>query len=145
MSQVSDPISDLSKRTLHPCQTCGACCASYRVSFHWREAEPVVDDKTDHSVPQEYTEDLDLDRRCMKGTNAKHKPSCVALMGEVGKSTQCLIYLNRPSPCRRFKASFEDGFHNIRCDEARAKHGLKPLTKYDYPQPEEPVSQEPSF
>jgi len=118
---------------LHPCQTCGACCASFRVSFHWREAESDPDDKSDHSVPQDYTEDLDLNQRCMKGTNDKHKPSCIALMGEVGNYAHCIIYLNRPSPCRKFEASFENGYKNARCDEARAKHGLKPLTKYDYP------------
>ena len=115
--------------SLHPCQTCGACCASYRVSFHWREAEANLDDEFDRSVPQEFTEDLDMNRRCMKGTNAKHNPTCIALVGRVGESAHCIVYQNRPSPCRIFKASFEDGFENVRCDEARAKHGMEPLTK----------------
>jgi Fe-S-cluster containining protein len=120
------------KRPLHPCQSCGACCASYRVSFHWREAEADTDDINDHSVPQDFTEDLDLNRRCMKGTNQKHKPTCIALLGRVGESVQCVIYHNRPSPCRIFSASFESGEKNERCDEARAKHGLSPLTKNDF-------------
>src|SRR5690606_40667371 len=24
----------------HPCLACGACCAHFRISFHWSEAEP---------------------------------------------------------------------------------------------------------
>lgn len=118
---------------LHPCQTCGACCASFRVSFHWREAEANPDDQSDRSVPLEYTQDLDLNQRCMKGTNDKHRPSCSALMGKVGTSAHCIIYLNRPTPCRNFTASFENGYRNERCDEARAKHGLKSLTSKDFP------------
>lgn len=125
-------MSTTSTLPLHPCQSCGACCASYRVSFHWREAEANLDDVSDKSVPVDYTEDLDLERRCMKGTNAKHNPTCIALMGEVGKTAHCIIYENRPSPCRRFSASYEKGYQNIRCDEARAKHGLRPLTKKDF-------------
>ncbi|RBD09468.1 YkgJ family cysteine cluster protein, partial [Xanthomonas oryzae pv. oryzae] len=26
----------------HPCLTCGACCAYFRVSFHWSEADPAL-------------------------------------------------------------------------------------------------------
>ncbi len=115
--------------TLHPCQKCGACCASYRVSFYWLEAEPDVE----NAVPIEWTEEVNLRFRCMKGTNKKHHPHCAALSGRVGQKVGCEIYSNRPSPCRNFKASFEDGYHQPRCDEARAKHGLKPLTKYDWP------------
>ena len=120
------------KDFLHPCQTCGACCASYRVSFHWREAEADPDDKNDHSVPLELIEDLDLNRRCMKGTNQKHNPTCAALKGRVGDYVACQIYHNRPSPCRNFSASYENGEKNFRCDEARSKHGLKPLSKQDF-------------
>ncbi len=116
----------------HPCQKCGACCASFRVAFHWREAEVDTDVLVSRTVPLEFTEDLDLDQRCMKGTNDKHKPKCISLMGRVGQSAHCVIYQNRPSPCRNFTASFENGYQNIRCDEARSKHGLRPLTKKDF-------------
>lgn len=118
---------------IHPCQKCGACCASLRVAFHWREAEPDSEDNFDRSVPCEYTEDLDVNQRCMKGTAHKHQPKCVALEGKVGQNAHCSIYLNRPSPCRKFSASFEDGYRHDRCDQARAKHGLAPLTKKDFP------------
>lgn len=113
---------------LHPCQKCGACCASFRVSFYWMQAESYVE----NSVPQSFAEDLDLSTRCMKGTNDKHHPKCTALMGRVGHLVNCSIYQNRPSPCRNFKASYENGKHEPRCDEARAKHGLKPILKQEW-------------
>lgn len=116
----------------HPCQTCGACCASLRVAFHWREAEIVEDQPAEKVVPIDFTEDLNADQRCMKGTSKKHQPKCICLMGKVGESAHCLIYENRPTPCRSFKASYEDGFQQPKCDEARAKHGLRPLTKADF-------------
>lgn len=115
-------------QTLHPCQTCGACCAAYRVEFYWLAAEP----GTLQSVPQEFVEDLNQSHRCMKGTNSKHNPKCSALSGRVGEYVSCQIYLNRPSPCHAFKASHENGLHYKRCDEARAKHGLAPLTRHDW-------------
>ncbi len=113
---------------LHPCQKCGACCASFRVSFYWIQAEDYIE----NSVPQNFIEDLDLSTRCMKGTNHKHQPKCSALSGRVGQIVGCTIYNNRPSPCRNFKASYENGHQEPRCDEARQKHGLKSLTKMDW-------------
>ena len=38
----------------HPCLTCGACCAFFRVSFHWSEADPALGGQ----VPFELTESL---------------------------------------------------------------------------------------
>ncbi len=68
----------------------------------------------------------------MKGTDVKHSPKCVALKGRIGHFVSCEIYENRPSPCHRFKASYEDGQNVSRCDEAREKHGLKPLRREDW-------------
>jgi uncharacterized protein len=113
---------------LHPCQKCGACCASFRVSFYWLGAEPEVE----NSVPLKLIEDLTPSLRCMKGTDKKHNPKCNALTGKIGEFVNCSIYLNRPTPCRSFKASYEHGLKEPRCDEAREKHGLKPLTKDDH-------------
>ena len=117
---------------IHPCQKCGACCASYRVSFYWREAEST---DREHPVPAGYWEENYPGNgryRIMKGTNQNHKIKCIALQGRVGEYVSCSIYMNRPTPCDQFKASYEDGLHKPRCDEARAKHGLKPLTKSDW-------------
>ena len=29
----------MNDETTNPCQSCGACCAAYRVSFYWAEGE----------------------------------------------------------------------------------------------------------
>jgi Fe-S-cluster containining protein len=107
----------------NPCLTCGACCASYRASFYYREA----DDCTANGVPAELTEDLNQFRRVMKGTDQK-SPRCIALRGEIGRRAHCGIYERRSSVCREFPASYADGVtREKRCDEARAVHGLAPL------------------
>lgn len=118
----------MNSKLTHPCLECGACCAFFRVAFHWREAEK----GSSFEVPTELTEDLDHDTRCMKGTSKKHKPQCSSLRGKIGELAWCSIYENRPTPCRAFTASYENGYENPRCDEARKKHGLKPLTKNDW-------------
>lgn len=112
----------------HPCLSCGACCAFFRVAFYWIEAEP----GSEYNVPLHMVEDLDLRQRCMKGTEHKHSPKCIALKGKIGERALCSIYENRPSPCRKFTASYENGVNEPRCDEARAKHGLAPLTLSSY-------------
>lgn len=109
---------------LHPCQSCGACCAYFRVEFYWREA-----------VPEELCADLTPMKKVMRVTEAKHNPSCVALKGRVGEHVACGIYDQRSTPCRDFQASYEFGRNNPRCDEARAKHGLSPLRREDWPGP----------
>jgi hypothetical protein len=106
---------------LHPCQRCGACCATFRVSFYWSEA-----------VPAHLTEQLTPFRAHMKHSNEPGKPRCVALNGEIGKEVACGIYQERSTPCRDFEASFETGTPNPRCDKARANHGLPPLTEADW-------------
>lgn len=114
---------------VHPCLSCGACCAYFRVAFYWREAEPA-----EHSdaVPLDLWEELTDRHRCMKGTSTKHNPKCVALKGKIGQHVECSIYSNRPSPCRDFEASYESGDKNERCDRAREKHGLRPLVRSDF-------------
>lgn len=113
----------------HPCQSCGACCASYRVLFYWREAEKR---DSDHPVPPNYWLESSDRARILKGTENKHHPKCIALKGRIGEFVTCEIYSHRPSTCRNFQASYESGLHVPRCDEARAKHGLRPLTKQDF-------------
>ena len=117
-----------SARKQHPCIGCGACCAHFRVAFYWREAEPGGPWK----VPLEKSLDLDSVLRCMKGTEVKHNPKCTSLTGRIGKNAQCDMYVNRPTPCRNFAASYENGVANPRCDEARASHGLLPLKRGDF-------------
>lgn len=107
--------------TLNPCVSCGACCGTFRVSFYWSEAED-----GGGVVPVDLTEPLNLFMRNMRGTNDR-APRCVALQGEIGSCVSCGIYEQRPTPCREFDMSGENGLYNEACDRARAKYGLQPL------------------
>jgi uncharacterized protein len=112
---------------LHPCQTCGACCATYRVAFHWSEAAP----ETGGPTPPELTVNLDPHRVAMRGTLAE-PVRCEALRGVVGVASECAIYPQRPSPCHALVASWEQGEASPQCDRARQRHGLAPLTPADW-------------
>lgn len=107
----------------NPCLSCGACCSYYRVSFHWSETERFVGGTT----PRELTVQISPHRVAMAGT-ANTAPRCAALEGRIGAAVRCAIYEQRPSPCREFEASWVHSAHNERCDQARAAHGLPPLT-----------------
>lgn len=111
----------------NPCLRCGACCAYFRCSFYWGEA----DDVTPYGVPVQFTEDITPFRRAMRGTDAK-APRCICLLGEIGHSARCAIYERRSTVCRAFLPSFADGRPNPDCDKARAAHGLVPLTAEDW-------------
>lgn len=102
-----------------PCLTCGACCATYRVSFYWGETT----DAPEGIVPAELTGPRSPLMRCMQGTDQKN-PRCVALQGEIGHAVSCLIYPQRPSPCREVEVGSDQ------CVRARARHGLPELTPY---------------
>ncbi|HEY6895765.1 MAG TPA: YkgJ family cysteine cluster protein [Rhodocyclaceae bacterium] len=97
----------------NPCLGCGACCAHFRVSFYWAEAEV-------YGLPAEFTEKVNDHFSCMRGTNGK-EPHCVALQGEIGREVGCSIYELRTSPCRELQAGDE------KCNRARARHGLAAL------------------
>ena len=98
------------------CQTCGACCASFRVDFHpvelaggafaWGEGVPL--DMIQPVTPA-------IVRLC--GTDDA-PPRCVALVGEIGQQVSCTIYDARPSPCREFDVE------HAACNRARQRHGL---------------------
>jgi Fe-S-cluster containining protein len=95
------------------CQQCGACCATYRVSFYWAEA----DDAPGGTVPVALTEPISPHMRCMQGTYAK-QPRCVALQGEIGQHVACGIYDKRASTCHALQAG------DAQCLKARASHGI---------------------
>ena len=114
----------------HPCLACGACCAHYRVAFHWSETEADL-----AGTPAALTEALDPHRLVMRGTYGGAAIRCVALTGTIGEAAACSIYAQRPSPCRDLVASWEHGAPNPQCDRARAAHGLAPLRPEDFPQP----------
>ena len=112
---------------VHPCLRCGACCAHYRASFYWAEA----DDATPGGVPVELTSVLSPHMRVMRGTD-QAKPRCIALQGDIGAAVHCSIHPSRPSSCRDYPPSFESGQANPRCDAARAAYGLSPLGPEDW-------------
>lgn len=98
---------------MNPCINCGACCATFRVSFYWSESDPFAGG----SVPAELTEKISPNLVSMKGTN-QPAPRCVALAGEIGSEVGCTIYENRSSTCREFEAGTVD------CLKARLRHGI---------------------
>jgi len=108
--------------TTNPCLTCGACCACYRASFYWAEA----DDAPSGTVPVEMTDKMNDFRRMMKGTGGSN-PRCIALMGVIGERVYCAIHERRSSVCRDFPVAWENGEPNPRCDAARLRWGMEPL------------------
>jgi Fe-S-cluster containining protein len=104
------------------CRACGACCASFRVSFYWAESDEAVAD----SVPVDMTCQVAPLLCAMKGTDQPH-PRCIALKGHVGVDVWCAIYGQRPSVCCEVGPSGQDGMAHIRCDRARVMWGLSPL------------------
>ena len=111
----------------HPCLRCVACCATFRVAFHWSEAQPENPD----GVPAALTTPLRRHELVMRGTEAPPM-RCVALAGTVGADAHCSIYPQRPSPCRDLGAAWEHGEPSPQCDRARLRHGLPPLTPADW-------------
>lgn len=116
-----------SRDFVHPCMSCGACCAAFRVAFHWSEA----DDAPGGTVPVELTQSLRSHERAMRGTDSA-QPHCIALRGTVGEACECSIYELRPSPCRAVQASWEHGSADPHCDRARTRYGLPLLTPADW-------------
>ena len=128
MALLSPPDHHLPRRTMrHPCLSCGACCAHFRISFHWSEADPDLDGV----VPIELTEPLRRHERVMRGTS-QEAPRCVALDAEIGVRSRCSIHPVRPSVCRAVDASWEFGVPSPQCDKARVAHGLAALTPADW-------------
>ena len=112
---------------MHPCLSCGACCATYRVAFHWLES----DDATPGGVPADLAIKLDEHRLCMRGTYAA-PVRCVALDADIGHHSRCTIHPLRPSVCREVEAAWESGRPSAQCDKARLAHGLPVLTAADW-------------
>ena len=76
----------------HPCQSCGACCATFRVPMYWSEAE-------ERAIDPALVEKIDPLRVAMRVDDALHL-RCIALDGDIGVVTACRIYAQRPGPCR---------------------------------------------
>lgn len=124
---ATDNIVVPSGQERNPCVGCGACCSFFRASFHWLECE-----SAGGTVPDDTVEQISPHLVAMKGT-AQSNPRCINLRGEIGKNGFCGGYATRSSSCRDgFPGSYQFGEKNERCDKARAKHGLRPLTIEDW-------------
>lgn len=104
---------------MSPCQSCGACCAAFRVDFHPLELAGGAF-AWGEGVPPAFTVPVTAQLLRMCGSDAS-PPRCIALQGEIGVAVACGIYDCRPSPCREF-----DVEHDA-CAQARRRHGLLPL------------------
>ena len=93
------------------CESCGVCCAKYRVSFYWAE----TDAHPAGTVPQAMTKAISPHLVAMCGTTQKPE-RCVALVGELMQSVSCSIYAQRSSTCRELEKGSE------LCLKARAEY-----------------------
>lgn len=101
------------------CQSCGACCVSFRVDFHPAELAGGAF-AWGAGVPPEMTVPVTAGMVRMCGTDTA-SPRCVALVGEIGVAVKCAIYDGRPSPCREFDTE------HAACNRARQRCGLPAL------------------
>jgi uncharacterized protein len=104
---------------MNVCQSCGACCAAFRVDFHPVELAGGAF-AWGAGVPPEMTVPVTASIVRMVGTDTA-APRCVALTGEIGKHVGCTIYDSRPSPCREFDTE------HAACNRARQRCGLPSL------------------
>ncbi len=114
---------------VNPCLSCGACCATFRVSFYRGETVPGP-----QAVPDDLVVPVSPFLVAMRGTTGR-PPRCVALEGTVGEATRCAIHPVRSSTCRGFEASWSNGVAEPACDRARLAHGLRALTPEDWAPP----------
>ena len=99
----------------HPCLSCGACCAAFRVDFAVHEL-----DEMGGAVPSGLAVEVNGSTWRMRGTD--HLPiRCAALTGRIGEKAACGIVEWRPNPCRELEPGSDA------CGMARARHGLPPL------------------
>lgn len=103
---------------MSPCQSCGACCATLRITFPAGELAA-----EGGSIPDRLAEPYGS-VMCMR-TTAEGR--CIALRGTPGIDVGCTIYEWRPQPCREFAPLAALGRGDAACDAARRKVGLLPL------------------
>jgi Fe-S-cluster containining protein len=100
---------------VNACQTCGACCACFRVDFSAEETQA-----RGGSVPDGLWVEVTDHTARLRGTDHS-PPRCAALTGRIGHTVACGIYEWRPNPCREFAPGSDA------CHQARRRHGLPPL------------------
>jgi len=101
------PIERIERQGAFDCRTCGACC-SY--SAEW----PRLSLESEAHIARIPREFIDEGGRGMRCTGNR----CAALVGVVGKATQCAVYAVRPDVCRTCSRGDPE------CLEARRHFGL---------------------
>ena len=104
------------------CLACGACCAAFRIDFHYSDLATAERPGVPPDMAVPVTERLFR----MRGSDDA-PPRCIALAGEIGREVHCTIYENRPGPCRDFAPYAPLGVGDDACDRARRRHGLSRL------------------
>lgn len=118
VTETGDEHFDMADDPSNPCQSCGACCTHFRVSFYQGEL-----DSNGGMVPADLVSPINSFMVAMKGTETGGR--CISLQGDIGKNNiGCGIYHNRSSSCRAFPVWMSDGTPNPKCQELRLKNGL---------------------
>lgn len=107
LEEINNLINTVTFHNLSPCNACGACC-SYSADWPRFTCE---DDLALDRLPRELVNDSMSGMRC-------NGARCFAFVGEIGISTSCSVYADRPDVCRDCLPG-DDA-----CRMARAKHGL---------------------
>ncbi len=105
-----------------PCRSCGACCATYRVTMPRCE----LDSAPGGRVPTGLTETYTATTACMR-EHPDLPGRCIALAGRIGTAVNCVIYAQRPAACSEFAPLALLGLADESCNDARRRHGLAPL------------------
>ena len=106
MTQPADIATSLD----HPCQSCGACCATSR---DWPRFS-TEDDAALDLIPEKFINARQSGMKC-------DGDRCSALTGKVGVATACRIYDIRPDVCRACMPGDPE------CALARRRYGLAEL------------------
>ncbi len=105
-----------------PCQSCGACCVTYRITLPRAE----LDTAPGGWVPASLTDPYTPTTACMR-EHPDIPSRCIALEGTVGKAVHCAIYAQRPSACAEFAPLSIVGVGDEACNDARRRCGLPRL------------------
>lgn len=108
--------------TFTACQSCGACCVSFRNTLPRFE----LDNMPGGRVPTGLTEPYTPTTACMR-EHPDIPGRCIALEGTVGQSVRCIIYAQRPAACSEFAPLAAIGLGDEACNDACRKQGLPPL------------------
>jgi hypothetical protein len=105
----------------YDCQRCGACCCNLDQNKPLGFVDYVAVHPDDRLLrnPKLVRRFVVYNERNEPHMRLDRDERCAALRGIVGRSTECSIYDDRPSPCRSMQPGSEG------CRRSRAEHGLE--------------------